>query len=907
MEQIKKVLELYRLDWRRVFKNKLTLILVIALMIIPSLYAWFNIAALWDPYSSTGDIKVAILSEDKKAKVMDQSVNIGDKMIKNLKDNDNFSWQFVDSKAELDKGVKSGEYYAGIIIPSDFSKNLLSFVEGDIKKPKIDYQVNQKINAIAPKVTEKGASAIQSTISTQFIDTVSKTVFDALNEAGYKIDENLPTLNRVSSKILFVDDHLDEIDGYTKQLTDLNDKFPEYKEKLAKANEAIEYLPKVDEVGDKLVALNDKLPEIKKAGELVVSLQGKTNQIKDAAQQIKTVDNEFDQIIATLNNAVDTSKKGLKIIDEAQKMLPEVATFVDEANSTLPGVIDEVGKIQTALPQIGQGVTSGLDVLILVTQNVSNTANKLNDFLTQTDFNDQSKAEIKKILVGLQSQLAKQDQMITNVINTLEKLMTLAGDNSLQPAVDSLKKLQTVGQGLNTLITDTLNRFDTMSAEEIKQSIQKISQTATTIGNQASQLERDLPSIQTTITGALTKVGDMLNTANGLTQKIDQQDMLSQLNEVMDHTKQTINTALTFFDEYQSDLPKIKEEIHTANVLLNDNMETIIGGINKAASFYQNDLPKLEEKMNQGINFYQNDWPEIEKELTKTLGTVNEKMPDIEKALTLSTNFVNDDWPDVRNGIEKAADLIRKGQDNVDLGELISLLKKDANAESDFLSNPVKINQQDIYPVPNYGSASAPFYTSLCLWVGAVLLSSIATTVVYLDDKQKKKYSMRQQYLSRYMTFITIGLGQAAIVALGNRFLLDAYMVNPIWNFWFTILISVVFMSMVYALVHLLGNLGKGIAIIILVLSISAGGGNFPIQMSGKFFNIINPFLPFTYAVNLLRETTGGIYWPNAVKCMVVLALVGLAFATIGFILAPKVATLFRKLNAKLKEGHLLH
>ncbi|MGX7030075.1 YhgE/Pip domain-containing protein [Vagococcus zengguangii] len=907
MKRLKKVFELYRLDWHRVYQNKLTLMLIMALMVIPSLYAWFNIAALWDPYSSTGDIKVAIYSEDKRAEVMDKSVNIGDEMLKNLKENDNFSWQFVKSEAELDKGVKSGKYYAGIVIPSDFSKNLVSFVNGDIKKPEIDYRVNQKINAIAPKVTEKGASAIQSTIATQFIDTVSKTVFETLNQAGYKIDEGLPTLNKVTSKILLADEHLDEIDGYTKKITELNDKFPEYKEKLDKANEVVDYLPKVNEVGDKLVELNKKLPELKKVGELVVTLQGKTDQIKEAGKQIKTIDEEFDKIVETLNKAVDTSKKGLKIIGEAQEMLPDVQRFVDQANGTLPTVIDEVGKIQTALPQIGDGLTSGLNVVVLVAQNVMTTTDNLNAFLDKTELDDETRAAIKQVLVVLQTQSAKLDQMITNVINTLNKLMALAGDNSLQPVVDRLKNIQTAGQGLNQFVTSVVNGFDSMNTEEIKDSISKINQIAGEIGSHATNLEGELPSIQTTITGILTNVSAMLDTANNLTHKVDEQNMLAQLDDVMSNTTETINTALKFFDEYQSELPKIKEEIHTANVLLNDNMTTVIDGIDKAASFYQNDLPKLEEKMNQGVAFYQKEWPAIEEELTKTLGTVNEKMPDIEKALTLSTGFINDEWPEVRNGIQKAADLVRKGQNNVDLGSLISLLKKDANDESDFLSNPVKINEQDIYPVPNYGSASAPFYTALCLWVGSVLFSSIATTVVHLDGKQKKRYSMRQQYVSRYMTFITVGLAQAAIVALGNRFLLNAYMVNPGWNFLFTLLISLVFMSMVYALVHLFGNLGKGMAVIILVLSISAGGGNFPIQMSGKFFNMIHPFLPFTYAVNLLRETTGGIYWPNAIKNIIVLAAVGATFAIIGYILAPKVTTIFRKLNAKLKEGHLLH
>ena len=103
-------------------------------------------------------------------------------------------------------------------------------------------------------------------------------------------------------------------------------------------------------------------------------------------------------------------------------------------------------------------------------------------------------------------------------------------------------------------------------------------------------------------------------------------------------------------------------------------------------------------------------------------------------------------------------------------------------------------------------------------------------------------------------TFIVMGIGQALIVTLGNYFALGVDVRNPAYSVWFAVLIAITFMIMVYVLVALFGNVGKGIAIIILVLSISGGGGNYPIQVSGKFFQMINPFLPFTHAVNLLRN-----------------------------------------------------
>lgn len=136
-------------------------------------------------------------------------------------------------------------------------------------------------------------------------------------------------------------------------------------------------------------------------------------------------------------------------------------------------------------------------------------------------------------------------------------------------------------------------------------------------------------------------------------------------------------------------------------------------------------------------------------------------------------------------------------------------------------------------------------------------------------------------------TFIVMGIGQALIVTLGNYFALGVDVRNPAYSVWFAVLIAITFMIMVYVLVALFGNVGKGIAIIILVLSISGGGGNYPIQVSGKFFQMINPFLPFTHAVNLLRESAGGIYWPNAWFAIWIMVGISVVFSIGGAILYP--------------------
>ncbi len=361
MKSIKNTINLYLLDWKRIFKNPVATLLIIAIMIIPSLYAWFNIKALWDPYGNTGELPIAVYSADKPAEFEGQEVAIGKEVLKSLHENKDLGWQFVDSKKELEDGVRSGEYYAGIYLPENFSEDLLSFTSGDIKKPEIEYTVNEKINAIAPKITDKGASTIQSQISSEFIRTASETLLKVFNEIGYDIDTNLVSINKVKSMILSTDENLDTIDGYTQQVLDLQKQLPDIKDKLAKANEFVDYLPEVDEMGQKVVELNDKMPELKEQAKIILDLQQKIPEIQDAGRQIAEIDNDFSSIEETMNQGIEEAKQGLTIIQQVQDILPDVKNLESQAKNLAADTKTGAEQLKEAVPGITTSVKTTLD------------------------------------------------------------------------------------------------------------------------------------------------------------------------------------------------------------------------------------------------------------------------------------------------------------------------------------------------------------------------------------------------------------------------------------------------------------------------------------------------------------------------------------------------------------------
>ncbi|KAF9404591.1 hypothetical protein HW555_014264 [Spodoptera exigua] len=857
-------------------------------MIIPSLYAWFNIKALWDPYANTGELPIAVYSDDQPASFQDKEVAIGKEVLENLHENKQLGWKFVDSKQELDRGVKSGKYYAGIYLPKDFSKDLLSFTTGEITKPKIEYSINEKINAIAPKIADKGASSLQSQITEEFIKTASSTLVSVFNEIGYNLDSNLISINKVKDMILSTDDHIAEIDKYTQEVVDLHGKMPELKEKLAKANEFVDYLPQVDALGDKLVELNGKIPTIKEQAKVILTLQEKIPEIQNAGKQLAMIDEDFASVEQTMNEGISEAKQGLTIIQGVQTALPDIQKLGDQADSLAKATSEGAAKLQEALP----GITSSMKVTLQAIETISSSVASVVEQLRNNQLTPEEREMLKQ---QLSDSLGRQQAVIQQLIQTLTQIQESSGNQDLQPTIDKLNTISNMISVLKSKVDNLdVNAITDADLEAIQNDANQIAAFAGSI---------DVDAVSTMVNDILTKLISTISTAQGLLNQAKQIDFAALLNA----TEGTVANAIGILEKYQAELPAIKQEIHDANILLNGHMNTIVNGINKGAELYNNELPAVEEKLGLAADFIQNDYPGIKEDITTTLTTVNDKMPDLESALNKANDLVQNDWPNIKNGLHKAAGAIRKGEQDVDLGEVIKLLKLDANAESDFFTKPVEISENQIYPIANNGSASTPFYTALCLWVGAVLFSSIATTDFYLDEKDRGKYSKREQFSARMLTFLVMGLAQALIVTLGNYFLLGVDVKQPVYSVVFALLIALVFMMMVYVLVALFGNVGKGAAIIILVLSISGGGGNYPIQVSGKFFQFINPFLPFTHAVNLLRESAGGIYWPNAWKAIIILTSIGVVFCVLGVLLYPYIEEKTKKLAKVSHESHIFH
>ena len=223
-ELVNKVLQIFKRDLRRLLHNPVAIVITIGVCIIPSLYAWYNIAANWDPYGNTAGVRIAVANED--AGVENEyvgSLNAGAQTVEELKQNHDLGWVFTDA-ADAREGVERGDYYAAIVIPSDFSENLTSMLTGSFEQPELKYYVNEKKNAIAPKVTDTGAETIEQQINETFVSTVSKTLVEkadglsaemdadaAAADAGLtsNVDASVAAIQRVRDSLSGMDDTIE--------------------------------------------------------------------------------------------------------------------------------------------------------------------------------------------------------------------------------------------------------------------------------------------------------------------------------------------------------------------------------------------------------------------------------------------------------------------------------------------------------------------------------------------------------------------------------------------------------------------------------------------------------------------------------------------------------------------------
>lgn len=736
---MRNIIAILKRDLSRIRGSVVALIVAVGLVIVPTLYAWFNIAGSWDPYGNTGNLKVAVANSDDgyMSDLIPVRVNIGDTVVSALRENDQLDWRFV-SESDAVEGVRSGEYYAAVVIPENFSSRMMTVFSSDAEHAEIVYYENQKANAIAPRVTDKAASTVRQQIDETFAKTIS--------------DVGLAT---TSSLLEFMD-------------------------------------------GDQIAAY---------AGNLSGTLAGAITTLRDASGSV----DEFAGLLQSSTGLLDSTSDLLASADAANE---DAEALVGDAKTGLSGMYDALDAAVAAIKQSLKDSAGDYDAAAKAIDEAFGAADA-HVSLTVTQLRDASADVAKRA-------------------------------SDMRDVQDNILAVERDVEGSNL-------------PEKLKaELVQKIDIVANTVGNVANQQELLAKHLSDAAASLETGAADARAKAQAV------KDGIAEAKGSIGGVKDSYNATLK---QQISDLSDAVADVARRGSDMADDLGATVTDLSHAASALSDDLAGAHEVL-----------------------------------AGASADLVSaaDDLQRLKEGLDTA---VTSG----DLDRVRELIGSDPAALADALAAPVALDRQAVYHIKNYGSAMAPFYTTLSIWVaGIVLAAMLKANVDEADVKALGNPRLHELYLGRYAFFALLAFAQATLVCAGDLLFFGIQCEHPFQFMLVGWLAGFVFSNMIYTLTVSFGDIGKAIAVVLLVMQVAGSGGTFPIEMTADFFQAVYPFLPFTHAINAMHAAMAGAYGMEFWIELGTLSLYLIPSLALGLVFRRPVIRANRWIIEKLEETKLM-
>lgn len=463
---MKKSFQIFKRDIGRLSKNIVALIVVIGVCIIPSLYAWFNIAANKDPYGNTANIKIAVANNDAGTENdMLGNLDVGGQIVDTLKENDSLGWVFV-SEDKAISGVKSGEYYAAIVIPDNFSESMVSFLSGKIEQPEFDYYLNEKKNAIAPKITDTGANTIQQQVNTEFVSAAAGTVADILNGSvsgiGTKLDD---VQNDISTKISTVSDNLKEyekaLDSFNKTVDSSNRLIEKSKKSMATVkSDANSGVNSIKNGTDSLTLVRNDIADfandlgagISKAQNSLAKVNTKSGiNLGKISSKTESIHGQFQEMITSVESIIDKNSEMLTTLKEINKKYPSdsLTNLINELDSQNSKYKTILQKLRTGSDSINDATTTSVKAVESISKIIEKNTKDIhsskvtveNGIMTGLNTSLDTFSNIQGTLSGILKGVGPATDNVVTLMDQLENSLDSA-KKALSSTGSSIKKVQ---------------------------------------------------------------------------------------------------------------------------------------------------------------------------------------------------------------------------------------------------------------------------------------------------------------------------------------------------------------------------------------------------------------------------------------------------------------------------------
>ena len=557
---MKKVMEIFKRDISRLVKSPAAIIVAVGMCIIPALYAWFNIAANRDPYGNTANIKVAVANNDVGAENKKRTLDAGQQILDQMEENDDLGWVFTDEEDAVD-GVKSGKYYAAIVIPETFSADLLQIEDGTLGSPEITYYVNEKRNAVAPKITNTGSTTIQSKIEEEFYKVASEAIAEELQDLGGSLADDLETTN----------------DNILGMISDARDNFREYQQVLA------DFQATISQGTTQIQHGKTTLTKAVKAADAGSSaLQDTKDLLKSSRKNVRAFGSAFDQSLsdgetylsdiystasvklagleATANQAVTAVNTGKSL---AESMSKDGQSAVDQLNVVVPAIRQVLSQKETVLEE-NKGKRDALQA-------------QLDQIQAILDSDDGSLPEAKRqeyeaTAAALKAGIAQYDAGIE------------AGEKELGAAkknVDDIEK-----ELIPKLRDELIPQSNSMATQltELSDKTGKLQSIMSTIDSSKTQMDTILTQGKTTLRTFRSTLNS--NLMPGLHTSLD------TVSSVSSDLKSTLEDASATADQMQGVMDQLSKSLTEGSKALGETGDTLVN-LDERLAGIQNDLETL--------------------------------------------------------------------------------------------------------------------------------------------------------------------------------------------------------------------------------------------------------------------------------------------------------------------------
>ena len=495
---MKNIWKIFTGDLKKLVKQPFALVIIIGLCVIPSLYAWFNIFANWDPYANTGGIPVAVVSLDKDYTRKDGSVvNMGESVLESLHSNTSVKWVFLDTEEEAREGVEAGKYYAAIVITDKFTYSMYNVFSDDFENPSLIYYQNQKSNAIATKITDTVAGTLQNTINETFIKVAATTIF----EEGNSVSDQMQG-----------DSYVEE---FCADLEELNDNLKEYSamiDTFRAGNDRLEAA---------ITHVNYEIPAMqKKLDATTASLNQSSQKLSSTRDTLSNFSTNVDTSMSTIQTSLEDMKKILdqsKLADDTAQMTKDLNKVARDTN-TLNGQVNNL--LAALIEQRVQGSVSGGDASTgSGSGNTAATDAAIEALKAMQKELDMMNTVIGSVLESTDEQAAEKAKVnVNNAMNNLKNVIDSC-ENSVSNMQGIYKNnLVPQMQKVLTNMSDSLNQVTNL-VNTLSSTVQNIGVVMEGVGDAVDGTSESLGQIQGVVDGISQKLTDLTEQLEGASEE----------------------------------------------------------------------------------------------------------------------------------------------------------------------------------------------------------------------------------------------------------------------------------------------------------------------------------------------------------------------------------------------------